>query len=86
MGLAIRAEMPIPVSSKILEYKTIGNLQKKYPNLHFTKYIFVDPADNKLKAVNPPSELPLVADAFITLAGDIKDIKEFSKELVELTE
>lgn len=76
----VRVEFKIVPNSKLLsQFKTIGDLKKKYNSLEFVKYIYIDPADNKLKGVNPPKETPLVANSYITISGDLKAITEFSK-------
>jgi len=78
----VRVEMPIPENSKILaHFKTIGDLKKRFNQLMFVKYIYLDPIDNQLKGANPPNELPLVANAYITVAGEYNRIIEFSKQL-----
>ena len=80
MNLPIRVEFPISDSSKIIresKLKTIGDLRKKYSDLRFVKYIYLDPKDNKLKGDNPPDNLPVVSDSYITIAGEAKDIIEF---------
>lgn len=82
MELSIMAEMPIPEHSNILKFETIGKLRNAYPKLKITKYLYIDPKDGKLKGANPPNELPLVADAYITVAGSLEDIKKFSEDLV----
>ncbi len=82
MDKSIRVEMPIKQNSIVIsKYKTIGGLKKKYKNLFFIKYIFLDPKDNKLKGVNPPEEFPLVANAYLTVAGNFDEIIKLSKEL-----
>ena len=86
MNETIRVEMPIKQNSIVItKYKTIGNLRTKYSELLFVKYIFLDPVDNKLKGVNPPNEIPLVANAYLTVAGNFDDIIKLSKELVSST-
>jgi len=80
---SIRVEMPIKRDSKVLlNFKTIGDLKREFSNLRFCKYIFLDPVDNLLKGSNPPDELPLVANAYITVAGEMEEIIRFSKELM----
>jgi len=86
MSKSIRVEMPISQNSIVISRdKTIGNLKTKYNELLFVKYIFLDPVDNKLKGVNPPDEIPLVANAYLTVAGNFDDIIKLSKELVSST-
>lgn len=83
MSNTIRVEMPIIQNSIVIsKYKTIGGLKEVYKNLFIVKYIYLDPQDNKLKGINPPNEIPLVNDAYITVMGNFKDIIELSKELV----
>ena len=83
MSETIRVEMPIKQNSIVIsKYKTIGGLKKIYKNLFFVKYIYLDPQDNKLKGVNPPNEIPLVDNAYLTVMGNFDDIIELSKELV----
>lgn len=77
----IRVELPLKSPSAILSnYKTIGELKENFPNIKFVKYIYVDPLDKKLKGANPPNELPLVEDAYITVAGSYDDVIEFMKK------
>lgn len=79
----IRVEMPIGEKSKIFSsYKTIGDLKKKYPKLFFVKYIYVDPIDNRMKGTNPPNDTPIVAGAYITVAGELNDIINFARDAV----
>lgn len=83
MDKAIRVEMPIKQNSIVIsKYKTIGALEEKYKTLLFVKYIFLDPQDNKLKGVNPPKEIPLVANAYLTVVGNFDDIISLSEEIV----
>lgn len=83
MDKSIRVEMPIKQNSIVISrYKTIGALKEKYKNLFFVKYIFLDPVDNKLKGVNPPKEIPLVANAYLTVVGDFDEIIQLSEEIV----
>jgi len=83
MDDSIRVEMPLRVPSKILSsYKNIGELKAAYPNLRIHKYIYLDPTDNKLKGTNPPDDLPLVEDAYITFVGPYKDVIKFSEDAV----
>ena len=87
MDKSIRVEMPIKQNSLVIsKYKTIGALKQRYNNLLFVKYIFLDPKDNKLKGINPKEEIPLVANAYLTVAGDFNEIIELSKELVSSIE
>ena len=84
MELPIRAELPIFRNSRILaNCKTIGDLKRTYCNLRFVKYIYRDPADSKLKSANPPEELPLVPDSYITVIGEIDDISKFAEDATE---
>ena len=79
----IKVEIPVPTSSKFLNsYKTIGDLRKIYPNLEFIKYIYLDPTDGKMKGANPPDDLPLVPNAYITIAGEFDEVIKFTKDLV----
>lgn len=78
----IRVEMPIHRDSKVLiNFKTIGDLKKEFKDLRFCKYIFLDPSDNQLKGANPPDNLPLVPNAYITVAGEFSEVIRFSREL-----
>ena len=78
MSSSIRVELPISPSSRVMsECKTIGDLKKAYNTLHFVKYIYLDPTDNKLKGINPPDDVPVVPGAYITVIGDIDDIIRF---------
>jgi len=79
-----RVELPINSNCKVLrDFKLIGDLKKTYGDkLTFVKYIYLDPVDKKLKGANPPDNLPLVKDAYITVVGEMKAIMEFSKDLV----
>ena len=78
----IRVELPIPKNSKLLNScKTIGNLEEKYPNTEFMKYIYLDPNDHKLKGTNPPNNTLLVADAYITVSGSAEDVEKFVKDV-----
>ena len=82
MGASIKVELPIPNNSKFLsKYKSIGDLKSNYKGLLFVKYIYLDPEDNKLKGANPPDFLPLVPNAYLTIAGSIDDIIQFSSDL-----
>ena len=78
----IRVELPLRAPSKILNsFKTIGDLNKEYANrLHFVKYIYVDPKDGKMKGANPPNELPLVENAYITIVGSYEEVIKFTTE------
>lgn len=81
MNEIARVELPISASSKIItRYKTMGDLHKNYPKLQFVKYIYLDPADNKLKGVNPPPNIPVIAGSYITVAGQLKDIIKFAED------
>ena len=75
----ISLEMPLRETCNILSNcKTIGDLREKYPSLRFVKYMYVDPVDNKLKGTNPPKELPLVKDSYITVNGPMNDVYKFT--------
>ena len=77
----IRVELPLRKPSKLFsKCKTIGDLKSSYPNLHIVKYIYLDPQDNKLKGVNPPDDLPLVEDAYITIVGGYDEIIKFTTD------
>ncbi len=77
----IRVELPLRTPSKLLsKCKTIGDLQSLYPNLHIVKYIYLDPQDNKLKGVNPPDNLPLVENSYITIVGDYDEVIKFTTD------
>ncbi|MBI2580206.1 hypothetical protein HYV85_00160 [Candidatus Woesearchaeota archaeon] len=79
MDDTIRVELPLRSPSKVLrEYKTMGDLRKAYPKLVFHKYIYLDPADNKLKGVNPPDNLPIVENAYITFVGPYEEVIKFT--------
>ena len=81
----MRVEMPLRASSKILSsYNTIKDLKKNYPKLCFVKYIYLDPVVKKLKGANPPDNLPLVADSYLTVSGKLEDIIKFSKDATEV--
>lgn len=84
---AISMEAPVPENSRLLsEFSTMGELKKKYDKLQFVKYIYLDPKDNLLKGVNPPSEVPLVPGAYITVAGSVDDIELFLRDLTATSE
>lgn len=79
MDNPVRVEMPIIEGSELLlTCKTIGDVEKKFPELKLVKYIYVDPYDSKLKGVNPPSNTPLVQGAYITVMGDLDIIIRFA--------
>ena len=81
----IRVEMPIQDKSPVLSrFRTIGDLKKEFSNLKFCKYIFLDPKDEQIKGANPPNELPLVPNAYITVIGEFGEVIKFSKELVSV--
>lgn len=76
----IRVEFQIAQNAKLISVcRTVGELKKKYKSLEFVKYIYRDPVDDKLKGINPPSDVPLVAKAYLTVAGDLKTIIELTK-------
>jgi hypothetical protein len=80
---SIRVEMPINQNSIVIsKYKTIGKLKEAYKDIFFVKYIFKDPSDNKLKGVNPPDNIPLVSNAYLTVMGDMQKIIKLSEEIV----
>ena len=86
MDSSIRVELPIANPSNVLsECKTMADLRGRYPTLHFAKYIYLDPADNKLKGANPPNDLPVVADAYITVIGNIDEIIRFATDATRKT-
>jgi len=77
---AVRVEFQISPRSKILsQVSTLGELKKKFPELEFVKYIYVDPADGLLKGVNPPDTVPLVEKANLTVSGDLNSIIKLSE-------
>ena len=78
---SIRVELPISsLSNLVSKHKTIGDLKKTYPKLSFIKYIYLDPVDQKMKGANPPDDLPIVADAYITVVGELEDIIKFATD------
>lgn len=78
MSLPARVEFPISDKSNLFSrYKTMGDLKGKYPNIKFVKYIYVDPIDKMLKCENPPDDLPIVANAYLTITGETIDIMKF---------
>jgi len=80
-----RVEFPIADSAKIFSScSTIGELKNKYKDLSIIKYIYRDPKDGKLKGVNPPNNIPLVPEAYITVVGEIDDIIALSEELTQV--
>lgn len=75
----ISLEMPLRSSCTVLsKFKTIGDLRKNYPRLKIMKYIYLDPSDGKLKGVQPPDEIPLVENAYITVNGPLDKIHDFT--------
>ncbi|MDO8511387.1 MAG: hypothetical protein Q7S55_04435 [Nanoarchaeota archaeon] len=77
----IKVELPLLNQSRILTtYKFIGELKKAYPTIQFVKYIYRDPTDGALKGVNPPNEIPLVENAYITIAGTYEEVIKFTRE------
>ena len=85
MTLPIKLELQIPTNSKILRtYKTIGQLKNAYKKLFFIKYIYLDPKDNYFKGANPPEELPLVANSYITITGENDEIIQFTNDVVAI--
>lgn len=77
----IRVELPLKSPSTLLSnYKTIGEVRNRFPNIKFVKYIYVDPLDKKMKGANPPDDLPLVEGAYITIVGSYDDVIEFMKK------
>lgn len=85
MTLSIKIELQIPTNSKILNtHKTIGDLKNTYKRLFFIKYIYLDPKDNKFKGANPPVELPLVANSYITIIGENDEIIQFTNDVVAI--
>ncbi len=77
----IRVELPLRSPSELLDnFKTIGDLKNAFPDLNFVKYIYIDPTDKKMKGANPPDSLPLVADAYITVTGDVDDVIKFTEK------
>ena|GEM_PF-2246173 len=81
-GSVVRVELPIRAPSRILsDFRTIGELKKAFPSLDFVKYIYRDPKDQQLKGANPPDNLPIVENAYITVSGNIGDIVSFTKEV-----
>lgn len=78
---SIRVEFQILQGARLLsKIKTMRELKSKYPKLFFLKYIYTDPVDGLLKGANPPKELPLVPNAYITVSGTIPEIERFAKE------
>jgi len=78
---SIRVELPLTSNSKIVsKFNTIGDLKKAYPQIEFIKYIYVDPKDNVMKGANPPNNLPVVPNAYITIIGDTDDVIQFVKD------
>jgi len=87
MESGIRVEIPLKAPSILFDrYKTIGELKEPYPNLSFVKYIYLDPIDNKLKGANPPNELPLVENAYLTIVGTFGDVIKFVKDATSLSD
>lgn len=83
MPNSIKVEMLIPEKSKILtKFKNIGELEQNHSNILICKYIYFDKETNTLRGVNPQSELPIVPNAYITVAGEFVDIIKFSEDLV----
>jgi len=83
MGDTIRVEMLIPEKSKILtKFKNIDELKQGHNNLIICKYIYFDEETSTLKGINPPSEAPIVPNAYITVAGEFVDVIKFSEDLV----
>lgn len=81
MNSSIRVELPLRKPSKILsKFKTIGDLKSSYPNLDIVKYIYLDPQDNKLKGVNPPDDIPLVENSYMTIVGDYDEVISFTSD------
>ncbi len=81
---SVRVELPLTANSKILsKFNTIGDLKKAYPKIEFIKYIYVDPKDNVMKGVNPPNDLPVVSNAYITVIGDTDDVIQFVKDATD---
>jgi hypothetical protein len=75
----MKVEMPLRSGSSILSrYKTIGDLKSKYPKLEFVKYIFTDPKTGMIRGVNPPNEIPLVPNSYITLIGEDDEVIKFA--------
>lgn len=80
-SVPIRFEFQIAPKAKILsKVKTIGELKERFNKLKIVKYVYIDPVDKSLKGVNPPSDVPLVENAYITVIGTISDIKALTKE------
>ena len=83
MDTNIRVELPLRKPSKLFaKCNTIGDLKSLYPNLHIVKYIYLDPQDNKLKGVNPPDDLPLVENSYITIVGGYDEVIKFTTDAV----
>ncbi len=83
MSHSVKVEMLIPEKSKILtKFKNIGELKQSHNNILVCKYIYFDEKTNTLKGINPPSEIPIVPNAYITVAGEFVDVIKFSEDLV----
>ncbi len=79
MSDVLRVELPIKANSQLLsKCNTIGEVIKEY-KLRVVKYIYIDPDTNKLTGANPPLELPLQPDAYITVVGEFKHISKFTE-------
>jgi hypothetical protein len=80
MGETTRVELPLVAHSKVLSYKTLGNLKAAFPSLSFVKYIYRDPIDGALKGQNPPDDLLLFPNAYITVVGEMSNIIKFAEQ------
>ena len=79
----IRVELPLEARSNLLsKYQTVGQLRCGFPKLNFVKYIYTDPIDKKIKGANPPDNLSIVANAYITIMGEMKEVIKFTNEAV----
>lgn len=84
MGILKSVELPIQARSKVLlNFDNIGQLRAAYRSLDILKYVYLDPKDGKLKATNPPNDIPVVENAYITIQGDSEELKPFIKDATE---
>lgn len=79
-----RVELPLRAPSRVLSRcKTIKDLRETYPSIRFVKYTYLDPEDKKLRGANPPNDLPLLKDSYITVSGNMTEIIKFSEDATE---